>query len=1677
MEKSKISTSRYYLKRSLFLLAICILFASYSPLHAASRYWVATSTANWNNTANWSTSSGGAGGASVPGSSDGAYFNSAKNGNCTINATVNVATLNISGYTGTISQGSYAITVGSSNYVQTSGTFTGGDASFDLNGQFQLSGGTFTATSGTMYVAQYWTHTAGGTFSHNNGTVEFDRSSNLTINVNSTETFYNLTLNMGSSSNYTAIANGDVLKVLNTLTWTRGYFYPGDANSILEVEGNVSFGTALPSGITQTIKFSGGNDQTITFSGDVNVFDGSVVINKSAGSVILGTDFTMDHSGQSLTLTSGTLDLNGYDLSNTNYGNTICDGTFNVIGTSTMANYGWSQTSSSAAFTLTNACTFSVGSGDFTMSDGTFNSGNATFDLNDQFILSGGTFNATTTNMSVSNYWTHTGGGTFNHNNGTVIFDGSSNATYNVASSETFYNLTLNKATSGTSVSVANDDVVIVLGTLAWTQGYFYKGSNGSILQAQGNVNFGTAINSGADIKLKFSGGSNQALSFSGSTDVFDGPVIIDKSGGELTLNSDFTMNQSSQSLTLTGGTLNLNGNTLSLTQANTTCDGTFTIAGTGTMANYGWTQTSSSANLTISDACTFSIGSGDFTMSAGTFTSGSATFDDNDQFILSGGTFNASSGNMYVANYWTHSSGGTFNHNNGTVILDGNNNPQVNVMSTETFYNLTCNKGVGNYPNIIGTDVLKTIGTLNLNSGFFYQSSGASLEAQGNVVVGSNYGTTRYITLNFTGSAVQTFDLTGATSGWGGDIVVNKTDGEVRLLSALIVNESNQSLTVTAGTFDINGNNLTAPGSGGSFTVENGGTLQINGDETYSSPTLNSGSTVSYGGTSSSYTIANRSYDILCIEGGASSVFSLPATLTGISTINICSGILDLAGYDITATTLSNEGTLRLKGTETMSITNMDVNSGTVELVGANSATTYTIKDFGSTDYYNLLINDENANKATFELGAAMNIAGTLTVSGGTYSANGQTTTMAGLCTVNGGTYTASTAAQTANGGLTISSGTFTGSSGTLDINGAFTQSGGTFTSSTGSTNISGNFSRSSGTFTHNSGTVNIDGSTQSLGGATTFNNLAISGSGTKTLLASMTLAGNLTMSAATFDLDSYTANRSSGGGTMTLSNGATLKIGGTATIPSNYTTHSIGSTSTIEYDGSTQTVGSLNSSQDYGHLTISGSGTKTLAANTTVSGNLTCNSGTNLTVGAGENLTVSGTITLNGSESLILKSNSSGATASLLDGGTFSGAGSAKFERYLTEDKWHYFSTPIIDASSNSFWNAAVYSYNTSSGAWQAVTRDQTLQKMTGYDIYYANNTTISMSGTPYTGSHSKSLVNSTTDFNFVGNPFLSSIDWDASSGWTKSYVDNAIYIWDAATAGVAEYVNGVGTNGGDRYIPPSQGFFVTLSNGGPYTLGMDNDVRLHNSVAYRADDSKENLLRIKLSEGEVSDETVIYFEENATPFFDGQFDAYKMDKNNPSQSTIYSKTTDGEELSINGLAKITEDQSIPLYIESGAAGMKEIHISGLESFEEGVEIYLEDLQNRKVVDMKTGSYSFSYRPTDEKNRFLLHLVAASTLSDGQDEINDENGTGLRPINTYLNQDQLIIDLTQTEAIQTSLYVYHMSGQLVIQKEFISNGIEKVKLEGKTGYYLVKLVSGDKVYSKKVLKTGVVQ
>ncbi len=209
------------------------------------------------------------------------------------------------------------------------------------------------------------------------------------------------------------------------------------------------------------------------------------------------------------------------------------------------------------------------------------------------------------------------------------------------------------------------------------------------------------------------------------------------------------------------------------------------------------------------------------------------------------------------------------------------------------------------------------------------------------------------------------------------------------------------------------------------------------------------------------------------------------------------------------------------------------------------------------------------------------------------------------------------------------------------------------------------------------------------------TVNNLIVDNTGgggnnTVTMSSSTSVSGNLSISNGILDLATFTANRGSAGGTLTVSDGTRLIIGGTNTLPSNFGTHFIGATSTIEYNGTTNTVAALNSSQTYGDLVVSASAATTANSFSvngvmTVTGSMIASVGTITMSGAGSsinntgtlgfaNLTISGT-TVNSTGNfsvggtMLVTGTFNPAAASVISGaGTLSGTGTVSVTRVLT-------------------------------------------------------------------------------------------------------------------------------------------------------------------------------------------------------------------------------------------------------------------------------------------------------------------------------------------------------------------------------------------------------------------------
>jgi hypothetical protein len=481
----------------------------------ANRYWVTGGTGDWNSTTNWSTSSGGASGASVPGSSDAALLDaSSGSGTVTLDISPTIQTLTCTGFTGTLAFGTNTISLNST------GTIFTGATTMTVTGTPQIIATNSSATTRTITPTSV-TEVNSISFRITAGT------GNLTITAGSVRD-----LDFTDGTNPTGFAAA----LTNTAVTVYGNF---KASTGMTQNTTVAALTFAATSGTKTINTAGVTfDRPFTFNGVGGTFQLQAALTSGAT--------------RTVTLTNGTLDLNGYTL-----------------------------TSSAFSSSNSNTRTLAFGTG--------------------KMVLTG--VNTTVWLATTSTGLTLTG-------TRTVEFTGvgAGGETRTVSGGQTF--------TGGSAANAANmyfkaGADIIGLGTATRVYGTLdFTGFSGSTLaniapQIYGNLVLSTGMTvTGGTGAWVFVATTSQTITTNGKT--IDNPITFDGVGGTWAMQDALTLG-STQTLTMTNGTLQLKAGT-------TNTVGAFATSGTNpkflTSTTYGSQATISDASgtntveyLTIQDS------------------------------------------------------------------------------------------------------------------------------------------------------------------------------------------------------------------------------------------------------------------------------------------------------------------------------------------------------------------------------------------------------------------------------------------------------------------------------------------------------------------------------------------------------------------------------------------------------------------------------------------------------------------------------------------------------------------------------------------------------------------------------------------------------------------------------------------------------------------------------------------------------------------------------------------------------------------------------------------------------------------------------------------------------------------------------------------------------------------
>ena len=356
---------------------------------------------------------------------------------------------------------------------------------------------------------------------------------------------------------------------------------------------------------------------------------------------------------------------------------------------------------------------------------------------------------------------------------------------------------------------------------------------------------------------------------------------------------------------------------------------------------------------ITQSLGVTITVGSAGYVQNDGVFTGSNADIILNGPLTLNGGDFYSSSGSLNIAGD-VYFNAGSFFHNSGTITYVGAVSTDIDIVAATQFNDVVVNKT----NNLTLTGVMDINGNLSIVQAVNMNAVSDDKIALAGNLISSDIDVGGSLQIEFDGILDQSIN-TGLNDIPDGLIIVNKTNGELRLLADLDLStngDTAQDVLISQGTFDVNGFDFTVPDI---LTVEAAGNFQLLGDEaiSYATLTLNSDSTVTYdGGGSYAGLIMGDTYSNLTFNG--SGAWTLDNTLNVNSNLTALDGTLDTSNIGNHAINVSNNfiqtGGQVQANTSLLTVGGDFTANGTLTSTGYNNAS-LTLTGTGTLSYSSL--------------------------------------------------------------------------------------------------------------------------------------------------------------------------------------------------------------------------------------------------------------------------------------------------------------------------------------------------------------------------------------------------------------------------------------------------------------------------------------------------------------------------------------------------------------------------------------------------------------------------------------------------------------------------------------------------------------------------------------------------
>jgi len=402
------------------------------------------------------------------------------------------------------------------------------------------------------------------------------------------------------------------------------------------------------------------------------------------------------------------------------------------------------------------------------------------------------------------------------------------------------------------------------------------------------------------------------------------------------------------------------------------------------------------------------------------------------------------------------------------------------------------------------------------------------------------------------------------------------------------------------------------------------------------------------------------------------------------------------------------------------------------------------------------------------------------------------------------------------------------------------------------------------------------------------------------------------------------------------------------------------------------------------------------------------------------------------------------------------------ARLERTFNIGESMYFSTPFETTNVSEFsLFANVNAWNEKSSTWNLLSPTANVLAMQGTFITPLQYSHKLLKGILNSGNET-ALISSESEnpilkgVNAMSNPFHSAIDLEKV--YLNDYLHNSFYSINKITGAMTVYQQGgITINEAKQYILPTEVFFVQTSANTEFILDKNAQVH-HMEIPAKQEKVFTDMIKLKVQNNLVSDETVIRFLEDATDKVEPKYDAIKITAEQPQATQIYSLTQDMK-YAINTLNYPNEKSEILLTFKSPLTGNYTIEANQL-FFSEDINIYLKDLSNNKLTNLRIEVCNFDYLVANQEYNFVIQFSGFVGIEDRTNNLNE--------IKVYTQDNNIYFDSQNSFEYQ----IYDLNGKLLDNNVF-SSGINSVSKLYPSGIYIVKTISQNQTYTHKILIT----